>query len=218
MDILGRDTYEFENSGHVLERIEWDDLWFQEADNENTKRILFLGDSITRGFRPIINKRLEKDGYVADQLATSKSVDNPYFFNLVDYTISQQPDCEVIHILLGGHGCHLEIEDYEKGFENIITYLIRNYPQKKLFIANYHPFRKAGELSDFSDRSDLFIKRGVSMEKISQKYGIPFVDLYNVMAQRDDFWELYSNDGVHLTEKGYSVLADKVYSCIKSIL
>ena len=139
MDVFGRDTIEFENN-KKLEKIEWDDLWFNDANDETVKRILFLGASMIRGFRPYVNELLYNDNRVADQLATSKSVDNPYFFNLIDYAISQQPKIDIIYIVFGGHGSHLNISEYEKYYREMIKYLMENYSDKKLVISNLVPF------------------------------------------------------------------------------
>ena len=77
-----KDTYDFEGKGQ-LERIEWDDLWYQEADDPKARRMLLIGDSITRGMRPFANELAAAVGGVADQLATSKSMDHPLLTALV---------------------------------------------------------------------------------------------------------------------------------------
>lgn len=217
MDKFGRDTLEIENKIGKLEKIEWDDLWFQEADNKSVKRVLFIGDSITRGFRPFINSMLNEQNRVADQLATSKSVDNPYFCSLIDYAVSQQPDCDIIHILLGAHGSHINILEYEKGFRKIIEHLVIKYPEKKFLIANYRPFRNSKNLSELSENISLYTERGVIMKNVAEEYAFPFVDLYRVIADRNEIFDLYTSDGVHLKDKGYELLATKVYECIETL-
>ena len=79
MAMSEKDTYVFGEQKTKLEQIEWDDLWFQEATDTLSKRVLLIGDSITRACRAMINKRLNPLGVVVDQLATSKGNDNPFF-------------------------------------------------------------------------------------------------------------------------------------------
>ena len=211
MDKLGRDTFESESKAEIFEKYEWDDLWFQDANDRDVKRVLLIGDSITRGFRPFINLLLRNEKMVADQLATSKAVDNPHFCRLIDYTISQQPGCDSIHILLGAHGSHLNISEYENGFKKIIDHLVTSYPEKKILIANYHTFRKAGVLGEIHDKNSIYFERGNVAHKIAVEYGLAFVDLCSIMIDRNDISDLYADDGVHLKENGYKLLANKVY-------
>ena len=62
----------------VLEGTEWDDVWVECASDKKTKRILMIGDSITRGFRAKLKENISPDA-LPNTVATSKSVDNPLF-------------------------------------------------------------------------------------------------------------------------------------------
>lgn len=62
--------------------------------------------------------------------------------------IAQQPKCEVIHILLGGHGNHLKITDYEKDYKKIIKYITEKYNDKKFILASFTPLRKTDNLKE----------------------------------------------------------------------
>lgn len=217
MDELGRDTFEEKNI-HRLEKIEWDDLWFQEANNEEMKRVLFVGDSITRGMRPFINEMLAEENAVADQLATSKSVDNPFFLQLLDYAVAQQPKCGIIHILLGGHGGSLEISEYGKHYGKIIEYVTEKYRDKKIILASFTPLREREDLSKCTSGNERIVKRNEIAEKTAEKYNIPFADLYNVIDSAPDSEKLYTWDGVHLTDEGYKKLAEKSFSEIVKLI
>lgn len=48
-------TYEKEDRKKALETFEWDNLWCEHADDSTKKRILIIGDSISFGYRHIIN-------------------------------------------------------------------------------------------------------------------------------------------------------------------
>ena len=217
MDVFGRDTIEFENN-KKLEKIEWDDLWFNDANDETVKRILFLGASMIRGFRPYVNELLYNDNRVADQLATSKSVDNPYFFNLIDYAISQQPKIDIIYIVFGGHGSHLNISEYEKYYREMIKYLMENYSDKKLVISNLVPFRNKDNFAELSSHNQFYVDRGGVAKKVAEEFSIPFVDLYSAFINRNDYNETYAHDGIHLTSKGNKIIANEIYSALKKFI
>jgi len=42
----------------IRERIEWIDIWVTAADKDDLPRVLFVGDSITRGYFGGVEKRL----------------------------------------------------------------------------------------------------------------------------------------------------------------
>jgi len=126
----------------ILETIEWDDLWWEHADDKDKKaRVLLIGDSISRGYRHAVNMLFDQNIY-ADSLATSKSLDNASYFTLINYVISQQPDCQVIHFNNGLHGWHLSIQEYRECYQKFIRFFQEMYPEKKLYeimLCKYYP-------------------------------------------------------------------------------
>ena len=102
------------------------------------------------------------------------------------------------------------IPAFENGLRKIVEHMINTYPEKKILLANYHTFRKGGNLSELHVRNEIYFERGNIIRKIAAEYGFPFVDLFSVMKDRNDISDLYADDGVHLREKGYKLLADKV--------
>lgn len=55
------------------EKIEWFNYWIEDA-NQEKKRILLIGDSVTRQYRKILNNVVATEGYVCDLIATSHSI------------------------------------------------------------------------------------------------------------------------------------------------
>lgn len=212
-----KDTYELLNA-KKLESIEWDDLWFQEANDESKRRVLFIGDSITSGIRPFINELLNQKGFVADKLTTSKAVDNPHLTKLIDYAVAQRPKCEIIHVLFGGHGYHLSKDEYEIHYRRIIRYLIDNYNDKKLMISSFTPIRDSGDLTKLFPNIEKVIEKAEAGKKISSEFNIPFVNLYGFMLEKDNASRLYQPDGVHFKDEGYKLLAQKIFECMEKML
>ena len=62
----------------IRERIEWIDIWVTDADKDDLPRVLFVGDSITRGYFGGVEKHLAGKAYCA-RLTTSKCVSDPTF-------------------------------------------------------------------------------------------------------------------------------------------
>ena len=60
----------------VRESIEWLDVWMPDTNDSGLPRILLIGNSITRGYYPEVQKILTGKAYVA-RLTTSKSIGDP---------------------------------------------------------------------------------------------------------------------------------------------
>lgn len=210
-----KDTYEFEERNIPLERIEWDDLWYQEADDTTCTRVLLIGDSITRGFRAMANQLLNEAGAVADQLATSKGLDNPFLIPLIDYAVAQQPGCRVIQLCLGHHGGHQSGDEFREDYDRILAHMTAKYPDKKLVIASLTPVRDRTNLNELSARNDRVLVRREMTREMAEKYGLTYVDLYQPLVDRVEF---FGPDGIHLLENGYKLLAETCVKIIKTLL
>lgn len=65
------------------EYIEWVNFWWESA-NKESKRILLIGDSVTRGYRSKLNKILLAYGYVVDLFAVSMSITDELFMKMLN--------------------------------------------------------------------------------------------------------------------------------------
>jgi hypothetical protein len=51
-------AYQFVSADEpIRERIEWIDIWVTDADKDDLPRVLFVGDSITRGYSHYVNQQ-----------------------------------------------------------------------------------------------------------------------------------------------------------------
>ena len=83
-------TYEEETTGKGLEQYEWDDIWWDHANEAKLPRMLIVGDSISCGYRRIAAQELQEEIHV-DGIGTSKAVDNEHYSALQAYVLRQQP-------------------------------------------------------------------------------------------------------------------------------
>lgn len=206
---MEKDTYEFEKSTCRLEYIEWDDIWRENAPEEKARRILLIGDSITRSYRDLVNKRLSGKAY-ADQLATSKAIDSDGYIALINYMCSQCNSYDIVQFNNGLHGFHLDNESYQKNYIKIIKCLVSLYPNAKIIVATTTPVRVRGNLAEVDERNNIVIERNNIACEIANSFNLEVVDLYEVI---DNKQELYINDGVHLSVEGCDMIAEK---CVKT--
>lgn len=208
-----KDTYEFGKATHKLELKEWDDIWFDDNHTVGKKRVLILGDSISRGIRHKIAALL-KDKAIVDNAATSKAVDNPSLLTLLSY-IKEQVEYDIIQINNGLHGWHLSLGEYEKGADALILHIKKLYPEAKIIVALTTPVRSKADLNLFDERNETVIGRNEILMKLAKKYDADTTDLYSAVAQKS---EVFACDGVHYLDEGYNILSEKVKGGIEKYL
>lgn len=196
-------TYEFDERNAKLETYEWERIWWEHIDDLEKKRILIIGDSISCGYRDILNKMLQREIY-ADGLGTSKAVDNPAFSMLIDYMRSQYQDYDTILFNNGLHGWHLSDKEFEIHYEKLLQYIKESFPKTRIIVVLSTPVRKAKDNTVFDERNDRVIARNQTAVKVGKNLGAEILDLYTPLLDKA---ELYRVDGVHLLDEGYELLA-----------
>lgn len=199
-------TYERENTQNTLETFEWDNVWWDYAPNHETPRILAIGDSISCGWRHVLSGLYNHACYV-DGFGTSKAVDNPYFMDALCLFAKQQRYRQTILLNNGLHGFHLSTAEYKQHYETLLQNLLNEFPESGLVLLLTTPTRISKDLTRHDERNKLVIERNAAVLALAEKFKLPVIDLYTPLENAP---ELYSNDGVHLNEKGYLLLANTI--------
>ena len=116
-------TYETNDISKNLETYEWDNVWWEQTENNTAKRILYIGDSISCGTRHSITK-LSNSEILCDGFGTSKALDNRHFKPSLELFMNQQNKCDIILFNNGLHGWHLSEAEYEKYYDEMLLFLI----------------------------------------------------------------------------------------------
>ena len=192
-------TYETENRAYRYETYEWDNTWIDHP-NDDVRRILYIGDSISCGIRP---HATEKTGgkTVFDSFGTSRAVDNPYWKDALLLFAKQEGRRDAILFNNGLHGWHLEDEkEYKKHYEEMLRFLSEQFPGTPVAVVLSTYIAKERDLSRV-------IARNRVARELAEKYALPVIDLYSVAEQAK---EHLKEDGVHFTADGYRILAKAV--------
>ncbi|HEY5582952.1 MAG TPA: hypothetical protein VIK78_00455 [Ruminiclostridium sp.] len=199
-----------------LERYEWCDFWWEEADKNDKPRVLLIGDSITRAYRPKVNDIIRERAYV-DMLATSKAIDNPSLKRELDYILGHEEfKYKVIHFNNGLHGWHLSEEEYEKYLEEVVVHIIDNCGTAKLILTLTTPVTKEGSNEEINmELTSRVIKRNKAVENIGREYNLEIDDLYTPMFGKSEY---RVSDGYHYNEIGEKVQAAIVAIKIDQLL
>lgn len=189
-------TYETNDNKTVYETYEWDNVWIEQANDNKSERVLYIGDSISCGTRGIANTAA--DGrYLFDGFGTSKSIDNPYFKDAVKLFALQLPKIDNVLFNNGLHGWHLDDEAYEKYYDDMVKFLTEEFDGKKIHIVLTTAIRD-------EKRTDIIKKRNAAAVKTAQKYSLPIIDLYTLTSEN---LNLLIEDGVHGTEEMYKKIS-----------
>ena len=197
-------TYETTDRSEKLEKYEWDNVWWEQADTDKTNRVLYIGDSISCPTRAIATKM--SDGkWLFDGFGTSKALDNPFFYVSLRLFAKQQGERKAIVFNNGLHGWHLsDDKDYPEYYEKMINFLISEFPESKLLLAlTTHVANK--------ERNERVIRRNQKVVQLAEKYGLKTVDLYALTEDK----EALLTDGVHFSREGYELIASEILKALE---
>ena len=143
--------YTYETGETVkFETYEWDRLWWEHAnDTESKNRILIIGDSISCGYRPLVNQ--EVADYV-DGIGTSKGLDNTSYITLLNYFMDAFSCYKIIQFNNGLHGWHLSEERYEEYYRRLIAHLVQKCPGAKLVLALTTPVNSGNQKEERNEK------------------------------------------------------------------
>jgi hypothetical protein len=198
-----------------LEQYEWCDFWWQEAPQQDKKRVLLVGDSITRAYRPYVNELLKGEVF-ADQLASSRALDNPAYLLELDYMLKQKGFIyEGIHLNNGLHGWHLTKDQYESYLEKVIQRILSQFDHSKLILAFSTPITNKNIPTELNvELNNKVIDRNKAMERLGREYNVKINDLYTPMLEKSEY---RVDDGYHYNTLGEKAQAVIVAEAIKSI-
>lgn len=187
------------------ETIEWCDIWIRGADRTDQPRVLFIGDSICRGYYPHVEKLLEGKLACA-RVATSRFVSDPVYQQELALVLGQYR-FQAIHVNNGLHGWDYSEDDYAIGLIDLIAFLRRLAPTAQLIWAQSTPIHLAGEPGRFDPRHQRVMERNRLASRVMAGEGIPLNDLFS-LAVGQSAW--FTADGIHYTAEGSAALGAQV--------
>ncbi|MGV8090564.1 MAG: SGNH/GDSL hydrolase family protein [Mangrovibacterium sp.] len=193
----------------IRENIEWSDFWWENEPDATKPRVLFIGNSITRGYFPLASKKLS-DVANCDRYATSRSIVDPALLKETRMAMSKYHHA-VIHFNNGLHGWHLNSVQYEKGLRKYVRFLMSHKSRGcKLVYSLTTPVpSKEDRIKLDPEQNQVVIDRNRIARKIMEENEIPVIDLYGLMEPE---LERYSSSkgNVHYNKDGNERLANRV--------
>src|SRR5712671_783082 len=198
-----------------LENIEWCDIWISHANETNLPRVLLIGDSITRGYYPEVEKRLAGKAFVA-RLATSRFVADPVLLKEIA-SVLDGAKFDVIQFNNGMHGWQHSEAEYRKAFPKLIKTIRAHAPGARLIWATTTPLRDGKGVTGDT-------KAGYSDERVAARNAIAAEIVTARKILTNDLNAAvrghpeYHSDNVHFNTQGIQIQAAQVSAGIEKIL
>ena len=178
-------------------------------------RVLLIGDSITRGYYPGVEKRLAGKAFVA-RLTTSAFLTDP-MLNQQIALVLDNTRFDVIHFNSGMHGWRHSEEEYRKAFPGFLGMIKKHAPHAKLIWAATTPFKQSANAS-FRDpnarKNERVTDRNAIALEFVRKKNLPVDDLHALVKDHPE----YHSDDVHFNRDGIAVQAEQAAAAIERSL
>lgn len=193
-----------------LEYAEWANFWFENAPDDTAVRIVLIGDSITNGYRRIVQENLKEFGILVDMAIGSRGVDNPALFAELEYILgsANNKKYRAVHFNNGIHADHITGEAYENGMRDCISLIKKLQPEAEIILVTSTAYSDPA-------KNGTVIKRNDIVKKLAVEYGLPLNDLYAEVTCKPEYPQ---PDSVHFSAEGNERLAFAVSEKIKQVL
>lgn len=198
-----------------LESIEWCDIWISHANETNLPRVLLIGDSITRGYYPEVEKRLARKAFVA-RLSTSRFVADQVLLKEIALVLDETK-FDLIHFNNGMHGWQHSEPEYRAAFPRFLEAIRAHAPKARLIWATTTPLRDGnGVASDIQAKysDERVAARNAIAAEIVTAQKIPIDDLNAAMRGHPE----YHSDNVHFNSQGVKIQAAQVAAQVEKLL
>lgn len=181
----------------------------------NSKRVIFLGNSITEGWVNNHPEFFDDNGYIGRGISGQTSYQ--FLLRFRQDVINLSPDIVVINAATNDIAENSGEYNEDYTFGNIVSMVELAYMNNiKVILTSTLPAVSFSWNPKVKDASEKIIRLNTRISKYARKYGIPFVDYYSSMVCKEDnsLRNEFTSDGVHPTLKGYKIMEQLIYPVI----
>lgn len=191
------------------EGTEWCNIWMPNANKHDLPRVLLIGDSVTQGYGPDVEKELAGKAYVA-RLATSRCVGDPVLHAELTAVLGAET-FDVIHFNNGLHGVgSVSEKEYAEFLPQMLAHVRKLAPKAKLIWATCTPSHVNGKFEQLAPNNANVTERNRISTELMMNEGIPVNDLYSLMLPHPE----YCADGLHYKAEGKAMQGKQVAQAI----
>jgi hypothetical protein len=193
------------------ENIEWSDIWLPHTTENGLPRVLLIGDSITRGYYPVVDKLLDKKAFVC-RLTTSQFISDPLLLGQITLFLDNMK-FDVIQFNNGMHGWPHTEDEYRAGFPAFLAAVRDHARGAKLIWATTTPVNDhPGHVGSLTER--VKARNAIALEFVGPA-GIDVDDLFTTMLPHPEY---HDAGGIHFTQDGIEVQGEQVAAEIEKVL
>jgi len=182
-----------------------------KAENVERRGVVMVGSSHIEGFDAekllpnwrIINRGISSDRIGIDQRGILHRLDSSVFDCNPSMVVLQNGANDLGE--LWRHGTP-SINEIEACYREVVSRIRERLPDVPLIIVGLLPTR-----DKYAELVPLIVKLDERLKKIAADFGCPFVEMYSHFADDEGLLrEEYSREGLHLTDAGYRVWAERL--------
>ena len=167
--------------------------------------VAFLGDSLTDGY--------DLAKYYPDYVTANRGIGGETSHGLEERLEISLYDLKpkVAVILIGGNNLNTMLENYER----MLAAIKAELPETKIILASLTSMG-----GSWAHKNQIAAYNNVVIEKLADKYGFTFVDLYYPLfdVASGEICADYTSDGAHRTHEGYEVMTATLTPAIEKLL
>ena len=193
-----------------LEFIEWCDMWVTGASvTDRRRRVLLIGDSITRSYYGGVEKILG-EGVLCARLATSRCASDPKLKKELALLLKEFRFA-VIHFNNGLHGWDYPEAAYAEGLAETLDFIVRHGNGANVVLASTTPVWMKGQPGTLDPRTDRVRERNRISQALAAQHSLPVNDLFELVIGHPEY---FADDGVHFNGQGQEILSRAVAEAI----
>ena len=186
--------YMIKKTSKKNENIEWSISYSYNSGDNESPRVLLIGDSICNGYQPFVRENLGEFANVTYWIS-SKCVTSPSFMRELDFYLDAFK-YDMIFFNNGAHSSDKYPEEREPAFVNAIDFIMAKHPSVPLVLVNCAPGRPA-------DLTERFRKFNEFTDKVAKEKNLPVIDLFTPMEATDKMATM--RDDYHWTPEASAV-------------
>lgn len=201
-----------------LNRYEKENIELQQQEN-NGKRVVFMGNSITEGWVNIHPDFFKNNGYIGRGISGQTSYQ--FLVRFREDVINLSPAVVVINAATNDVAENTGAYNENRTFGNIVSMVeLAQANNIKVILTTTLPAAAFGWNKSITDAPQKIAALNARLQQYAKKNHIPFVDYYSemVVGENKALNPQYTKDGVHPTAEGYDVMEGLVQKAIAKVL
>lgn len=201
-----------------LNRYEKENIELQQQEN-NGKRVVFMGNSITEGWVNIHPDFFKNNGYIGRGISGQTSYQ--FLVRFREDVINLSPAVVVINAATNDVAENTGAYNENRTFGNIVSMVeLAQANNIKVILTTTLPAAAFGWNKSITDAPQKIAALNARLQQYAKKNRIPFVDYYSemVVGENKALNPQYTKDGVHPTAEGYDVMEVLVQKAIAKVL